>query len=107
MLDGELEIRHADKTHVLEPGDSVYFDASTPHSYRCAGKVPAVAIIVTMHQQHIQPPVVHMRPLGASANAQTAHPAGVKADGGFQRASTQQFPSAPRPAIVLPGNGRS
>src|ERR1700752_1832539 len=48
MLDGELEIRHADKTRVLEAGDSVYFDASTPHSYRCAGKIPATAIIVTM-----------------------------------------------------------
>src|ERR1700680_2109121 len=28
ILDGELEIRHADKTHVLTPGDGVYFDAS-------------------------------------------------------------------------------
>jgi len=34
----------------LEAGDAVYFDASTPHSYQCAGKKPAGAIIVTMHQ---------------------------------------------------------
>ena len=45
-----MEIRHADKTHVLTPGDGVYFDASTPHGYRCAGKSAAQAIIVTMHQ---------------------------------------------------------
>src|SRR5246127_3527447 len=38
MLEGELEIRHGDKTHHAQAGDSVYFDASTPHSYRCAGK---------------------------------------------------------------------
>jgi transcriptional regulator with XRE-family HTH domain len=52
VLSGELEIRHSDRTHVLETGDSVYFDASTPHSYRCAGKTPAIVILVTMHQQH-------------------------------------------------------
>ena len=27
----------------LTPGDGVYFDASTPHGYRCAGKVAAQA----------------------------------------------------------------
>jgi transcriptional regulator with XRE-family HTH domain len=50
LLQGELEIRHADRNHALEAGDSVYFDAATPHSYRCGGTVPAVALIVTMHQ---------------------------------------------------------
>jgi transcriptional regulator with XRE-family HTH domain len=65
ILSGELEIRHADKAHVLEAGDSVYFDASTPHSYRCVGKVPATAIIVTMHQQHAQQPAMNLRPIGA------------------------------------------
>ncbi|MFT4113087.1 helix-turn-helix domain-containing protein [Silvibacterium sp.] len=53
MLQGELQIRHGDKAHVLEAGDGVYFDASTPHAYRCAGSEPAVALIVTMHQQHL------------------------------------------------------
>jgi transcriptional regulator with XRE-family HTH domain len=65
VLEGELEIRHADKTHILEPGDGVYFDASTPHSYRCAGKNSAVAVIVTMHQQQTAQPAIHLRPLGA------------------------------------------
>jgi transcriptional regulator with XRE-family HTH domain len=50
VLDGELELRHGDQVATLERGDSVYFDASRPHSYHCAGKSPAGAIIVTMQQ---------------------------------------------------------
>jgi transcriptional regulator with XRE-family HTH domain len=65
MLEGELEIRHADKVHVVEAGDGVYFDASTPHAYRCNGKVPALAIIVTMHQQAASQPAMNLRPMGA------------------------------------------
>jgi transcriptional regulator with XRE-family HTH domain len=66
ILEGELEIRHADKTHVLTPGDGVYFDASTPHGYRCAGKSAAHAIIVTMHQLQSPQPAMNLRPLGAA-----------------------------------------
>jgi transcriptional regulator with XRE-family HTH domain len=66
ILEGELEIRHGDKVHVLTPGDGVYFDASTPHSYRCAGKSAAQAIIVTMHQLQSPQPAVNLRPLGAA-----------------------------------------
>ena len=65
MLDGELEIRHSDKMYEVHGGDSVYFDASTPHSYRCQGTTPAVAIIVTMHLQQSNHPAVSLRPLGA------------------------------------------
>jgi transcriptional regulator with XRE-family HTH domain len=50
VLDGELELRHGDQECVLDAGDSVYFDAGTPHSYQCAGKRAAKVIIVTMHQ---------------------------------------------------------
>jgi mannose-6-phosphate isomerase-like protein (cupin superfamily) len=50
VLDGELELRHGDHQCTLESGDAVYFDASTAHSYLCAGKRPSRAIIVTMHQ---------------------------------------------------------
>ena len=66
LLEGELEIRHADKTHVLEPGDGVYFDASTPHAYRCHGKVPATVIIVTMHQQPLQQASALTRAVGSN-----------------------------------------
>jgi transcriptional regulator with XRE-family HTH domain len=69
ILEGELEIRHADKTHVLTPGDGVYFDASTPHGYRCAGKSAAHAIIVTMHQLQSPQPAMNLRPLGAAMAA--------------------------------------
>jgi mannose-6-phosphate isomerase-like protein (cupin superfamily) len=69
ILEGELEIRHSDKTHVLTPGDGVYFDASTPHGYRCAGKVAAHAIIVTMHQLQAPQPAMSLRPLGAAMGA--------------------------------------
>ena len=66
ILDGELEIRHAEKIYVLTPGDGVYFDASTPHSYRCAGKSAAQAIIVTMHQLQSPQPAMNLRPLGGA-----------------------------------------
>lgn len=49
ILSGQLELKHGEHQCMLEPGDSVYFDAGTPHSYQCAGKKPAEAIIVTMH----------------------------------------------------------
>ncbi len=64
VLEGELEIRHADKVHNLEAGDGVYFDASTPHAYRCAGKTPTQAIIVTMHQQPVMNAAMPLRPAG-------------------------------------------
>ena len=65
MLEGELEIKHGDKMNVVESGDAVYFDASTPHAYRCAGKTPAVALIVTMHQASAAQPALNLRPMGA------------------------------------------
>jgi transcriptional regulator with XRE-family HTH domain len=65
VLDGELELRHGDQECMLEGGDAVYLDASTPHSYRCAGKKPAQAIIVTMHQA----PPVGAIPLRAAVTA--------------------------------------
>ena len=68
VIEGELEIRHAEKTHVLEAGDGVYFDASSPHAYKCHGKTPAVVIIVTMHQQHMQAAAAG-RSIGAAGSA--------------------------------------
>jgi transcriptional regulator with XRE-family HTH domain len=64
MLNGSLNFQHGENTALLEPGDSVYFDAGTSHSYRCAGKTPASALIVTMQhstaprtQQLRKPPI--------------------------------------------------
>ena len=71
VLDGDLEIRHGDQACTLEAGDAIYFDASTPHSYQCAGKKPAGAIIVTMHQA----PPAHPLPLRGVTTAPAAKPA--------------------------------
>lgn len=68
VLEGELEIRHGDRTALMESGDSVYFDASTPHSYRCAGKTPSIALIVTMHTSAAQPALL-LRPLATMTKA--------------------------------------
>ncbi|MDR3737297.1 MAG: cupin domain-containing protein, partial [Acidobacteriaceae bacterium] len=57
LLDGSLQLQHGDKIHQLEPGDSVYFDAGTSHSYRCAGKTPASALIVTMQHGSASRPI--------------------------------------------------
>jgi len=50
VLDGELALQHGEHRTTLGPGDALYFDSSTAHSYACAGPKPATAIIVTMHQ---------------------------------------------------------
>jgi transcriptional regulator with XRE-family HTH domain len=76
MLEGDLDIRHGEKVHTVEAGDSVYFDASTPHSYRCAGKTSAVALIVTMHQQHLPQPAMNLRPMGTALGSRV--PAGTQ-----------------------------
>ena len=50
VLDGELALQHGEHRATLGPGDAVYFDSSTAHSYSCAGPKAASALIVTMHQ---------------------------------------------------------
>jgi transcriptional regulator with XRE-family HTH domain len=68
VLEGELNIHHGDQHCTLRPRDAVYFDAGTPHSYQCAGKKPAEAIIVTMHQgPYLQP--APLQPLSAARPA--------------------------------------
>jgi transcriptional regulator with XRE-family HTH domain len=47
ILEGSIVIRYQDKDYVLETGDSVYFDASDPHSYRGLGENGAKAIVLT------------------------------------------------------------
>ncbi len=51
VLEGNLEIHHGDVADQLSPGDAVYFDASTTHTYRCVSKIPAKALIVTVAPQ--------------------------------------------------------
>ncbi len=40
MLEGEVGYRHSDKTYVLRPGDSLYFDADAPHGPEELRKLP-------------------------------------------------------------------
>jgi len=61
VLDGELALHHGEHHSTLGPGDAVYFDASTPHSYVCASKKPADVLIVTMHQAPPAQPVTLLR----------------------------------------------
>jgi transcriptional regulator with XRE-family HTH domain len=48
LLRGKLELRIGTEDHVLESGDSIYFDSSLPHSYRRISQKPCGAIVVTV-----------------------------------------------------------
>jgi transcriptional regulator with XRE-family HTH domain len=65
LLSGSLSVRHADTTHTLEPGDAVYFDANTIHSYLCTSDESANAVIVTLQNS----PTLH---LGHGGRGQSA-----------------------------------
>jgi transcriptional regulator with XRE-family HTH domain len=47
VLHGTLAIKYQSNEHVLEAGDSVYFDSSEPHSYHGRSQEAARAIVVT------------------------------------------------------------
>lgn len=47
LLSGVLAINYQSEDHILEAGDSVYFDASEPHSYTGRSEESARALVVT------------------------------------------------------------
>lgn len=47
VLEGRVGVFYSDEEHVLEQGDSVYFDSSEPHWYRGLSQQPAKAIVIT------------------------------------------------------------
>lgn len=47
VLKGMLTLKLGTEAHALDEGDSMYFDASQPHSYVRAGARPCEAIVVT------------------------------------------------------------
>jgi transcriptional regulator with XRE-family HTH domain len=47
VLQGKLELHIGAEEHVLEKGDSIYFDSSQPHSYRRVSRNACGAIVVT------------------------------------------------------------
>jgi len=48
VLRGKLELHIGTEDHILESGDSIYFDSSLPHSYRRVSQKPCNAIVVTV-----------------------------------------------------------
>jgi transcriptional regulator with XRE-family HTH domain len=48
VLAGNLTINYQSEDYLLHAGDSVYFDASEPHSYSCRSEEGARAIVVTL-----------------------------------------------------------
>ena len=71
VLEGQLGLHHGENHCTLDPGDAVYFDASTAHSYLCSGAKPASALIVTMHQPMAAHATTSLRPSAAPAVQRT------------------------------------
>jgi len=84
LLSGKLDVTHGDTTHHVEAGDAVYFDATTIHSYSCAGEVPATALIVTLQQP------VTVANAGARAGAYTSARARATLAGGLPNRSLSE-----------------
>jgi transcriptional regulator with XRE-family HTH domain len=47
LFDGSISIHYQNEEYLLNAGDSVYFDASEPHSYRGMAKTVSKAIVIT------------------------------------------------------------
>ena len=47
VIEGTLSVEIDGDEHVLDAGDAMYFDATSPHAYRRAGKTPCTAVVVT------------------------------------------------------------
>ena len=51
FLEGEVEYRHGDQTFLMEPGDSLFFDADAPHGPEKLIKLPARYLSVISYPQ--------------------------------------------------------
>ncbi|MGB0843363.1 MAG: cupin domain-containing protein, partial [Alphaproteobacteria bacterium] len=51
MLEGEVDYSHARKTYTLEPGDSLTFDADSPHGPVKLSKLPARYLSIICYPQ--------------------------------------------------------
>ena len=38
VLQGKMEVRLGDDIHILQPGDSIYYDSTVPHLVKCHGR---------------------------------------------------------------------
>ncbi|AXI47138.1 MerR family transcriptional regulator [Sulfitobacter sp. SK012] len=52
MLEGEVDYRHGDHVHALEPGDTLFFDADAPHGPEKLKTLPAKYISIISYPQN-------------------------------------------------------
>jgi quercetin dioxygenase-like cupin family protein/DNA-binding XRE family transcriptional regulator len=50
VLHGEMEVRLGEEIHILEPGDSIYYDSTVPHLVKCHGK-KTTHILAVLHAE--------------------------------------------------------
>jgi quercetin dioxygenase-like cupin family protein len=48
VVQGEMEVRLGEDIHILQPGDSIYYDSSVPHLVKCHGK-ETTKILAVLH----------------------------------------------------------
>ncbi|WP_226933394.1 helix-turn-helix domain-containing protein [Pseudogemmobacter faecipullorum] len=51
MLEGEVEYRHGDQVFLMQPGDSLFFDADAPHGPEKLNKLPSRFLSVISYPQ--------------------------------------------------------
>ncbi|MBZ0124341.1 MAG: helix-turn-helix domain-containing protein [Roseovarius sp.] len=51
FLEGEVEYRHGDRLFLMQPGDSLFFDADAPHGPEKLNKLPARYLSVISYPQ--------------------------------------------------------
>ena len=51
MLEGEVDYRHGDQVYALKPGDSLFFDADSPHGPESLVRLPARYLSVISYPQ--------------------------------------------------------
>ena len=89
LLTGQLDVMHGEVTHHVEAGDAVYFDATTIHSYSCAGDSSATALIVTL-QQPVNSQNVNRSHSYTSSRARATLAAGLNGRGLTELSSKKQ-----------------
>lgn len=53
VLEGKVEIKLLDKTEILKPGDSIYYDSTVPHVVSCYGNEPATMLAVVYAKEEM------------------------------------------------------
>lgn len=58
VLSGKLAVTVEREEHILDAGDSVYFDSSRPHSYRRLGSAKCRAVVLTVPGRNDSSPFI-------------------------------------------------